>query len=88
MEANTDLTPRKGFDKLLETQFTRVGMELSAGRHFHLRAGYRTDSKSNVSDVVTAGIGITPFDRLNIDISAMLGDGDTAGVGLQLGFKI
>lgn len=88
IEANTDLTPRKGFDKLLETQFTRVGMELSAGRHFHLRAGYRTDSKSNVSDVVTAGIGITPFDRLNIDISAMLGDGDTAGVGLQLGFKI
>ena len=88
VEANTDLTPRKGFDKLLETQFTRVGMELSAGRHFHLRAGYRTDSKSNVSDVVTAGIGITPFDRLNIDISAMLGDGDTAGVGLQLGFKI
>ncbi|MDO9178787.1 MAG: conjugal transfer protein TraF [Agitococcus sp.] len=88
IEANTDLTPRKGFDKLLETQFTRVGMELSAGRHFHLRAGYRTDSKSNVSDVVTAGIGITPFDRLNIDIAAMLGDGDTAGVGLQLGFKI
>lgn len=88
IEANTDLTPRKGFDKLLETQFTRVGMELSAGRHFHLRAGYQTDSKSNAADVVTAGIGITPFDRLNIDIAAMLGDGDTAGVGLQLGFKI
>jgi len=88
IEANTDLTARKSFDKLLETQFSRVGVEFSAGRHLHLRAGYRTDMKDNVSDVISAGLGITPFDRLNIDVSAMKGDGDTYGVGLQLGFKI
>lgn len=88
IEANTDLTARKSFDKLLETQFSRVGVEFSAGRHLHLRAGYRTDMKDNVSDVISAGLGITPFDRLNIDLSAMKGDGDTYGVGLQLGFKI
>lgn len=88
IEANTDLTARKSFDKLPETQFSRVGVEFSAGRHLHLRAGYRTDMKDNVSDVISAGLGITPFDRLNIDLSAMMGDGDTYGVGLQLGFKI
>lgn len=87
-EANVDLTPRHGFDQLLETQFARLGVELSAGRHFHLRAGYRSDMKSNVSDTFSVGLGITPWDRLNIDLAAVAGDGDTAGVGLQLGFKI
>ncbi|MFN3712146.1 MAG: conjugal transfer protein TraF [Alcanivoracaceae bacterium] len=87
-EANLDLTQRNGYDLLLDTQFARVGVEISAGRHFHLRGGYRTDLKSNVSNVLTAGIGITPWDRFNIDLTGAIGEGDTYGVGLQLGFKI
>jgi hypothetical protein len=43
---------------------------------------------SDVSDTFSVGLGITPWDRLNIDLAAVAGDGDTAGVGLQLGFKI
>lgn len=88
LEANLDLTQRNGYDLLLDTQFARVGVELSAGRHFHLRAGYRTDIKSNVSDLLTAGIGITPWDRFNIDLSGGVGEGDTYAAALQLGFKI
>ncbi|MDP2226843.1 MAG: conjugal transfer protein TraF [Moraxellaceae bacterium] len=88
LEANVDLTPRNGYDQILDTQFARAGIELSAGRHFHLRAGYRTDTKNNVSDVFTAGLGITPFDRFNIDLAGAIGDGDTYGVALQIGFKI
>lgn len=88
VEANLDLTQRNGYDLLLDTQFARVGVEFSAGRHFHLRGGYRTDLKSNVSDLLTAGIGITPWDRFNIDISGGIGEGDTYAAGLQLGFKI
>ena len=87
-EFNLDLTQRNGYDLLLDTQFARAGVELSAGRHFHLRAGYRTDIKNNVSDLLTAGIGITPWDRFNIDISAGVGEGDTYAAALQLGFKI
>jgi len=87
-ELNLDLTVRNGYDLLAETQFARAGVELSAGRHFHLRAGYRADLKDNVSDVATLGIGITPFDRFNIDLAGMKGDGDTYGVALQIGFKI
>ncbi len=87
-EVNADLTTRSGFGLLQETQFMRAGLELSAGRHLHLRAGYRVDTKDNVSDLITAGLGITPFDRLNIDIAAAKGDGDTLGAVLQIGFKI
>lgn len=87
-EANMDLTVRNGYDLLADTQFARVGIEFSAGRHFHLRAGYRADLKDNVSDVVTGGIGITPFDRFNIDLSGMIGEGETLGAALQIGFKI
>lgn len=87
-EVNADLTARPGFDKIRETQFARAGIELSAGRHFHIRAGYRTDTKDNVPDLVTAGIGITPFDRFNIDLSAAKGKGETVGAALQIGFKI
>ncbi|MGH8493182.1 MAG: conjugal transfer protein TraF [Moraxellaceae bacterium] len=88
LEVNADLTARSGFDKLEESQFLRAGVELSAGRHFHLRAGYRTDTKDTLSDLVTAGIGITPFDRFNIDLSAAKGKGETLGAALQIGFKI
>ncbi len=87
-EVNADLTARSGFDKLEESQFLRAGVELSAGRHFHLRAGYRTDTKDTLSDLVTAGIGITPFDRFNIDLSAAKGKGESMGAALQIGFKI
>lgn len=87
-EFNLDLTQRNGYDLLQDTQFARAGVEVSAGRHFHLRAGYRTDIKSNVSDLLTAGIGITPWDRFNIDLSAGVGEGDTYAAALQLGFKI
>jgi len=88
VEANVDLSQRNGYDLMLSTQFARVGVELSAGRHFHLRAGYRADLKSNVSDLLTAGIGITPWDRFNIDIGGGVGEGETYAVGVQIGFKI
>ncbi len=87
-EASLDLTERSGYDLLLDTQFARVGAEISAGRHFHLRGGYRTDLKSNVSDILTAGIGITPWDRFNIDLTGAIGEGDTYGAAFQIGFKI
>ena len=87
-EANVDLTVRNGYDLLADTQFARLGLEFSAGRHFHVRTGYRADLKNNVSDVFTIGFGITPYDRFNLDLSAMTGEGDTLGVALQVGFKI
>lgn len=88
VEANLDLSQRNGYDLILSSQFARVGAEFSARRHFHLRAGYRTDLKGNVSDLLTAGIGITPWDRFNIDIGGGVGEGETYAVAVQIGFKI
>ncbi len=87
-EANMDLTERSGYDLMADTQFARVGLEFSAGRHLHLRTGYRADLKDNVSSVITGGIGITPWDRFNIDLSGMIGEGETYGAAIQIGFKI
>jgi len=34
------------------------------------------------------GLGITPWDRANLDLAVQQGEGETYGVALQLGFKI
>jgi len=87
-EANLDLTARKGFDLLGDNQFFRLGAEVSAGRHAQLRAGFRTDMKNNVADIITVGFGISPWGKASLDLTAAVGDGDTFGVGLQLGMRI
>lgn len=86
-EAGVDLSERSGFAMFGDTQFAHVGAEFSAGRHAHLRLGYRADMKSNVSDIASVGLGISPYDKVNLDLAAMVGEGDTGGVALQLGFK-
>lgn len=86
-EAGLDLTKRRGFGLLKETQFAHLGAELSAGRHAQLRFGYRKDLKSNVSDLTTVGIGLSPFDVMNLDITAMTGDGETYGAAVNLGMR-
>lgn len=86
-EAGLELSPRKGFALLEDTQFAHLGAELSAGRHAQLRFGYRVDMKSNVPNLTTVGIGLTPFDVMNLDISAMTGEGDTLGAAVNLGMR-
>ena len=87
-EASVDLTERNGFVQLPDAQYARLGVELSAGRHLHLRAGYRTDLEDGYADIFTVGLGVTPFDRLNIDLAGAIGEGDTFGAAVQIGFKI
>ncbi|MDF1780348.1 MAG: conjugal transfer protein TraF [Alcanivoracaceae bacterium] len=87
-EASMDLAQRSGYGLLGDRQFTRIGAEFSAGKHAHLRAGYAVDMKDTVSNMLSVGFGLTPWDRANIDLAAQLGEGDTYAVALQLGFKI
>jgi hypothetical protein len=86
-ELGMELNSAAGFDILKDTRFARAGFELSAGRHAHLRAGYRTDLEDNVSDLYTVGLGISPFDTVSLDLAGMVGEGDTYGAALQLGLK-
>lgn len=87
-EASMDLGDRGGYGLLGSRQFMRAGVELSAGRHAHLRLGYSMDLNDEVSSLMTVGLGITPWDRGNIDLAVQQGEGETYGVALQLGFKI
>lgn len=86
-EASMELNKRAGFALVGESQFAGVGVEFSAGRHAHLRAGYRTDLNDEVEDTLTLGVGISPFDVLSLDLAAVKGEGDTYGAALQLGVK-
>lgn len=86
-EADLDLSKRRGYGLVGDSQFASVGAELSAGRHAHLRVGYRADMKNEVSDIFTAGIGFTPFDTFSLDLAATKGEGETFGAALGLGLK-
>lgn len=86
-EASVEVNEAPGFAILEDTRFARAGLELSAGQHAHLRLGYRKDLQDNVADLVSAGVGISPFDTVSLDLAGMVGDGDTYGGALQLGLK-
>lgn len=70
-----------------ESRFARAGIEFDAWGWAQLRMGYKSDMESVRSDTVSVGIGLSPFGVLNLDISAVTGDDDTAGAALQLGFS-
>lgn len=67
------------------SQFLRFGTEMRLGKHAQLRLGVRHDLADGVDDIATVGIGLSPFGLFNLDITAMAGESDTAGVALQLG---
>lgn len=87
-EANLELLKNNGFGQVQDTQMLRFGAELGARKAAQLRVGYVHDLKGNQDDMFTAGIGLSPFDVLNIDIAAMAGPERTYGAMLGLGLKI
>src|SRR5690606_7695074 len=84
----TDKNDRGGDGVPGSRKFARAGVERCAGRHAHLRFGYSKDLNNEVSSLMTVGLGITPWDRANLDLAVQQGEGETYGAALQLGFKI
>jgi hypothetical protein len=70
-----------------DVQRARAGVELNAFDWFQLRLGYVRDLKNTVDDLMTAGIGLSPFGVVNLDIAALYGENDTYGAALQLGLN-
>ncbi|XDU74837.1 conjugal transfer protein TraF [Rouxiella sp. WC2420] len=83
---DVDVTPTKRFKTEDESQYAGVGVEYSLLSWLQLRAGYRADMKSNDTNVYTAGLGISPFDRVHLDLAAMKGNDRTLGAVAQLNF--
>jgi len=85
LAADLDLVEREPFDFVEGSQYAGVGAEL-AWRWAQLRAGLRTDLAGEATDVLTAGIGFSPFGVMRLDLAGMVGD-DTYGAALQATFS-
>ena len=83
-----DLTERESFEELDAVQYVSAGVEFNAFDHAQLRFGYRTDINDTEEDVYTAGIGLSPWDTVFMDIGAFKGENDLIGAAIQFGFKI
>ncbi len=84
---DADLTEQTRFVELDDnTQFVRVGMELNAWHWAQLRAGYEHDMQDTMDGAVTAGIGISPFGTVNLDVAASFASENQFGTSANLSF--
>ncbi|EJE8556132.1 conjugal transfer protein TraF [Vibrio vulnificus] len=82
-----DLTKQDRFKSLDdETQFVRFGVEGNAWGWAQLRAGYEIDLEDTVENAFTAGIGISPFDVVSLDIAGSYAGENQFGVSGNLAF--
>lgn len=84
---DADLNSHSEFSALGEVQYLSAGVEFDAWEWAQLRFGYRSDLEDNVDNLASVGIGLSPFDVLSLDISAVVGENDTVGGAVQLGIK-
>jgi hypothetical protein len=68
------------------TQMLAVGTEFNAWDWAQLRAGYQHDLSGNLDGQVTAGIGLSPFGTVRIDVSASYGGENNFGAVAQTYF--
>lgn len=68
-----------------DVRLARAGAELDLWRWLQLRVGYQTDLEDTLDDAITAGIGLSPFDVLHLDIAGTYIDENSYGGVAQLG---
>lgn len=83
---DVDLTPASGFTSDSKRQFAAIGAEFNARKWAQLRAGYRQNLASNDGSAFTAGLGISPFDVVHIDVASIAGTDNNYGAVAQLQF--
>ncbi|EKA5273388.1 conjugal transfer protein TraF [Escherichia coli] len=83
---DVDLTPASGFTSDSKRQFAAIGAEFNAWKWVQLRAGYRQNLASNDGSAFTAGLGISPFDVVHIDVAGIAGTDNNYGAVAQLQF--
>lgn len=83
LAADVDVTEIDRFKNNDESRFANVGAEFNLVGWMQFRAGYQTDLEDTVDDMITAGVGLSPFDLFHVDLAAVYGEGDTYGAMLQ-----
>lgn len=97
LAADADLLTRERFDDATlsnstrglvdDIQLLRVGAELDLASWVQLRGGYQFDLEDNLDGVITAGIGLSPFDVVRLDLSAAYVDEESYGFAAQFGLQ-
>ncbi|WKE65465.1 conjugal transfer protein TraF [Gallaecimonas kandeliae] len=87
LEADLTKTEQPSFDGQ-QRQWLRAGLELDANKWAQLRLGYRHDLEGSQGNVWSAGIGLSPFDTLHLDLAAEKGKGDHMGAALSLSLTL
>lgn len=82
--ADVDLTPGSSFNGDPHPQFARAGGEFNARSWAQVRAGYQQSLDHNEGSAFTAGIGISPFDVVHLDLTGLVGTDRTYGAVAQL----
>ncbi|EED1398977.1 conjugal transfer protein TraF [Escherichia coli] len=83
---DVDLTPASGFTSDSKRQFAAIGAEFNAWKWVQLRAGYRQNLASNDGSAFTAGVGVSPFDVVHLDLAGLAGTDNNYGAIAQLQF--
>ncbi|MBD8513395.1 conjugal transfer protein TraF [Photobacterium sp. CAU 1568] len=87
--ADVDLTEQKYFKEFdLATQYARLGMELNGWDWVQFRAGYSLSLTDSAEDTMSAGIGLSPFGVVAVDLALQYGQDNNYGAALQFGFTM
>ncbi len=82
---DVELTKQERFSSLNdETQYARFGVETNFWDWAALRAGYEVDLEDNAESSISAGVGLSPFDLVSLDIAASYAGENQAGVSANL----
>lgn len=88
LEVALDLNSTPAFGLGGDTKMLRAGVEVSPLSWLQLRAGLMQDQEGTEADAYSFGLGLSPFDTVNLDIAYFTGDKDTKGAALQLGVRL
>lgn len=80
-----DLTKNEAVSFEQETQFASIGIEFNALDWVQIRAGYRANLAESDGNVLSAGLGLSPF-GVHLDL-AVAGSDDELGASMQFGFR-
>lgn len=88
LTAQADVTEHGELEGILDpVQYASVGAEFNLWDQAALRAGYRTDMNDVEEDIITAGIGLSPFNLVSLDVAAFTGSDSNVGGVVQVGMR-
>lgn len=83
LTGDLDLNPVTRFEGAGDSQFARAGVEYDAFGWLQLRVGYSVDLEDTQPELLHAGLGLSPFEVVRIDLVGLLGE-ESGGAGVQL----